>query len=265
MKAFGENCGAYAAFLLVAGGVSLLTAFAIMPERDANGRPVAGWTGLADAAPARSDTDSRPNNPLVFAFEMTDPLAWVGDSGPGGLDRAGENSLASPDRSLAAARQRPGTDPGPLSKEMREIAEYLASIAPAVGAPVDSAQLWGSPSAREVAAAQPPRPKGPKPAKVEPAPGPAPKTAVSVALVPNGTPAGDGRYVVIGSFKRMASARVLLGQQRAWQPDVLVAEVGGQRHYRIVLGPFSEADAEQVRLRMAEHGIEDAWSLEHFR
>ena len=257
MTAFGENWGAYAAFLLVAGGVSLLTAFAIMPERDANGRPVAGWTGLADA-------DSRPNNPLVFAFEMTDPLAWVGDSGPGGIERAGADSLASPDRSLAAAR-RPGTDPGPLSKEMREIAEYLASIAPAVGAPADSAQLWGSPSAREVAAAQPLRPKDPKPAKVEPAPGPAPKTAVSVALVPNGTPAGDGRYVVIGSFKRMASARVLLGQQRAWQPDVLVAEVGGQRHYRVVLGPFSEADAEQVRLRMAEHGIEDAWTLEHFR
>ena len=244
MTAFGENWGAYAAFLLVAGGVSLLTAFAIMPERDANGRPVAGWTGLADA-------DSRPNNPLVFAFEMTDPLAWVGDSGPGGIERAGADSPASPDR--------------PLSKEMREIAEYLASIAPAAGAPADSAQLWGSPSAREVAAAQPLRPKDPKPAKAEPAPAPAPKTAVSVALVPNGTPAGDGRYVVIGSFKRMASARVLLGQQRAWQPDVLVAEVGGQRHYRVVLGPFSEADAEQVRLRMAEHGIEDAWTLEPFR
>lgn len=196
MKALGQNWGAYASFLVVAGGVSLLTALAAMPERDANGRSAAGWTRLADA-------DSRPNDPPVFAFEMTDPLAWAGDGGP---DRAGEDSLASPDRSLAVAGPRP--DPGPLSEEMREIAEYLASLAPAAGQ--------------------------------------------------TGTVAG---YVVIGSVRRMASAQALLGRHRAWRPDLLVAEVEGRRHYRVVLGPFSEADAKQVRRRLAEHGIEDAWIL----
>ena len=187
MKALGQNWGAYAAFLVVAGGVSLLTALAAMPERDANGRSVAGWTGLADAAPARSDADSRPNGPPVFAFEMTD-------------------SLASPDRSLVVAGPRP--DPEPLSKEMREIAEHLALIVPAVGQTDTAAD-----------------------------------------------------YVVIGSVRRMASAQVLLGRHRAWRPDVLVAEVEGRRHYRVVLGPFSAAAAKQVRRRMAEHGIEDAWIL----
>ena len=187
MKALGQNWGAYAAFLVVAGGVSLLTALAAMPERDAKDRSVAGWTGLADAAPARPDADSRPNDPPVFAFEMTD-------------------SLASPDRSLAVAGPRP--DPGPLSKEMREIAEHLALIVPAVGQTDTAAD-----------------------------------------------------YVVIGSVRRMASAQVLLGRHRAWRPDVLVAEVEGRRHYRVVLGPFSAAAAKQVRRRMAEHGIEDAWIL----
>ena len=185
MKALGQNWGACAAFLLVAGGVSLLTALAAMPERGANGRSVAGWTGLADA-------DSRPNDPPVFAFEMTD-------------------SLASPDRSLAVAGPRPdsGPDPAPLSKEKREIAEHLASIGPAMGAPALGASAAGQ----------------------------------------------------TGTVRRMASARVLLGRHRAWRPDVLVAEVEGRRHYRVVLGPFSEADAKQVRRRMAEHGIEDAWIL----
>ena len=192
MKALGQNWGAYAAFLVVAGGVSLLTALAAMPERDANGRSVAGWTRLPDAAPARSDADSRPNGPPVFAFEMTD-------------------SLASPDRFLAVAGPRP--DPGPLSKGMREIAEHLALIVPAVGVP---------------AAGQT-------------------DTAAD--------------YVVIGSVRRMASAQVLLGRHRAWRPNVLVAEVEGRRHYRVVLGPFSAAAAKQVRRRMAEHGIEDAWIL----
>ena len=187
MKALGQNWGAYAAFLVVAGGVSLLTALAAMPERDAKDRSVAGWTGLADAAPARPDADSRPNDPPVFAFEMTD-------------------SLASPDRSLAVAGPRP--DPEPLSKEMREIAEHLALIVPAVGQTDTAAD-----------------------------------------------------YVVIGSVRRMASAQVLLGRHRAWRPDVLVAEVEGRRHYRVVLGPFSAAAAKQVRRRMAEHGIEDAWIL----
>ena len=194
MKALGQNWGAYAAFLVVAGGVSLLTALAAMPERDAKDRSVAGWTGLADA-------DSRPNDPPVFAFEMTD-------------------SLASPDRSLAVAGPRPdsGRDPGPLSKEKREIAEHLALIVPAVGVPAAGAPAAGQ----------------------------------------TGTAAD---YVVIGSVRRMASAQVLLARHRAWRPDVLVAEVEGRRHYRVVLGPFSAADAKQVRRRMAEHGIKGAWIL----
>lgn len=381
MRAFEANWGVFAAFLVVAGGVSLATAFTTMPPLDENGRPVMTGGRVADASAgaSRPAMSHQRTDPFVFALEMTNPLSRrANDDANTDLAVEVEPGLAEQapaQTTLAAVPSMPPLPPdeAPLAAEMLEIARHLAAIAPAAGsqetappdaglidsavaaptsvqvaqlpsarglagsrtetlfgsyrASEDSAHQWGTASAREHAAetaartktkapietlplvpedpplqkSVPEEPAAKKPAVEEPVAENAPTTtspraasgttlaAVVVAAVAPAAgdtstgelaaattahskisvapasgvaaPARTSRYVVIGSFKRLANARVLQRERQAWSPDILAAEVKGQAYHRVALGPFSLAEAKQVRQSMAAQGIDGAWTL----
>ena len=142
MRALGSNWGVFSAFLVVAGGVSLLTAFTTMPPLDENGQPLARNLSLADAGAPASGTEDRRTNPFVLALDMTNPLSRRSEDIGASAEPAAAGPIAGePVATEPVVTEPVAVEPGdpalaapePLADEMLEIAQHLAAIAPAAG------------------------------------------------------------------------------------------------------------------------------------
>ncbi len=70
-----------------------------------------------------------------------------------------------------------------------------------------------------------------------------------------------GFYFVIGSFREHANARKLRSRYRALTPSVLSAKLNESTVFRVVVGPFDEAQAKDYHRRIFKAGISDSWAI----
>ena len=78
-----------------------------------------------------------------------------------------------------------------------------------------------------------------------------------------GTPTAttEWHFVVIGSFAYIDNAAARAAQFRGMGPEILPAEINGQRYSRVVVGPFRTEDLTSAKLQIRAVGIADAWSM----
>ena len=74
-------------------------------------------------------------------------------------------------------------------------------------------------------------------------------------------PTQDGLYFVIGSFGYLDNARRAAVVFASLGPDVVSAEVKGRKMYRVVVGPFSEANKDIGERLLIKAGLYDTWSI----
>ena len=74
-------------------------------------------------------------------------------------------------------------------------------------------------------------------------------------------PTKDGLYFVLGSFGYLDNARRAARVFAALQPNIVSAMVKGRKMYRVVVGPFSDANKEVGERLLIDAGISDSWSI----
>ena len=70
-----------------------------------------------------------------------------------------------------------------------------------------------------------------------------------------------GLYFVIGSFREHENARKLRSQYRILTPSVLAASLEQGIVFRVVVGPFEQANAKRVHRSIYRAGITDSWAI----
>ena len=70
-----------------------------------------------------------------------------------------------------------------------------------------------------------------------------------------------GLYFVIGSFREHQNARKLRSQYRILTPSVLAANLEQGIVFRVVVGPFEQANAKRVHRSIYQAGITDSWAI----
>ncbi|MCH7589816.1 SPOR domain-containing protein [PVC group bacterium] len=70
-----------------------------------------------------------------------------------------------------------------------------------------------------------------------------------------------GLYFVIGSFREHKNARKLRSQYRILTPSVLAANLEQGIVFRVVVGPFEQANAKRVHRSIYRAGITDSWAI----
>ena len=70
-----------------------------------------------------------------------------------------------------------------------------------------------------------------------------------------------GLYFVIGSFREHKNARKLRSQYRILTPSVLAANLEQGIVFRVVVGPFEQANAKRVHRSIYQAGITDSWAI----
>lgn len=88
--------------------------------------------------------------------------------------------------------------------------------------------------------------------------------AAQAAEVPGATawvPTKDGLYYVLGSFGYLDNARRAARVFSALGPSVVSAKVNDRKMYRVVVGPFDDANKDLGRRLLIDAGISDSWSI----
>lgn len=70
-----------------------------------------------------------------------------------------------------------------------------------------------------------------------------------------------GLYFVIGSFRQHENARKLRSQYRILTPSVLATSLEQGIVFRVVVGPFEQANAKRVHRSIYQAGIADSWAI----
>lgn len=70
-----------------------------------------------------------------------------------------------------------------------------------------------------------------------------------------------GRYVVIGSFDSVANAQILQERYRNWGAILVPIRINGEPRQRVVIGPFSRTQLKGELARVAETGVNGAWTM----
>ncbi len=68
-------------------------------------------------------------------------------------------------------------------------------------------------------------------------------------------------YFVVGSFGYLANARRVVKEYPMLNSAVVMARHDGRRVYRVIVGPFSEADKQAGHRRIRAAGIDDSWAI----
>ena len=74
-------------------------------------------------------------------------------------------------------------------------------------------------------------------------------------------PTKDGLYYVLGSFGYLDNARRAARVFSALGPSVVSAKVKDRKMYRVVVGPFDDADKDFGKRLLIDAGISDSWSI----
>ena len=70
-----------------------------------------------------------------------------------------------------------------------------------------------------------------------------------------------GLYFVIGSFRQHENARKLRSQYRILTPSVLAMSLEQGIVFRVVVGPFEQANTKRVHRSIYQAGITDSWAI----
>ncbi len=84
----------------------------------------------------------------------------------------------------------------------------------------------------------------------------APSSEISVAGA-----ASPQIYLVIGSFRIAENAERYRVRHEAFNSHIVTTEIGGERRYRVVAGPFKDKNVELARSLLAAAGATDSWPL----
>ncbi|MEE8513307.1 MAG: SPOR domain-containing protein [Gammaproteobacteria bacterium] len=84
----------------------------------------------------------------------------------------------------------------------------------------------------------------------------APSSEISVAGA-----ASPQIYLVIGSFRIVENAERYRVRHEAFNSHIVTTEIGGERRYRVVAGPFKDKNVELARSLLAAAGATDSWPL----
>jgi len=71
-----------------------------------------------------------------------------------------------------------------------------------------------------------------------------------------------GYYFVIGSFREHDNARKLRNKYRGLTPSVLSAKLDWAMVYRVVVGPFEQAQTQGIRKQIFRAGISGSWAIQ---
>ncbi len=85
--------------------------------------------------------------------------------------------------------------------------------------------------------------------------------AETALVADTGKEPAAGFYFVIGSFREHANARKLRSLYRALTPSVLSAKLDKATVFRVVVGPFDEAQAQDFHKRIFKAGISNSWAI----
>ncbi len=151
--------------------------------------------------------------------------------------------------------------------EVEEIANFEtaagseSSPGPVTGETLEVASNFSEPFVDETAAALP----EPAPAETTPRDWRAETIKTAKMDFEPGQELGNepqaGLYFVIGSFRQHQNARKLRRQYRILTPSVLAANLERGIVFRVVVGPFEQADAQRVHRSIYRAGITDSWAI----
>jgi hypothetical protein len=99
--------------------------------------------------------------------------------------------------------------------------------------------------------------------RIEPAKLPANPDSAAQPAATQGVPAATNRkaiYLVVGSFRTVDRAERLAAQMPGITAAIAPALVGGDRYYRVVVGPYEPGETGDALLRLAAVGIGDSWA-----
>jgi Tfp pilus assembly protein PilX len=68
-------------------------------------------------------------------------------------------------------------------------------------------------------------------------------------------------YFVVGSFFNRVNAHRLISKHSDLGPAVMVSLVDGDKVYRVAVGPFDSKQKKDMKLRLKESGISNAWAM----
>ena len=72
---------------------------------------------------------------------------------------------------------------------------------------------------------------------------------------------GDDMYYVIGSFRRIIEAERLAEHHFNLEPAVIVAIQNGRKNFRVVVGPYTQADEDLLRRAISRTGLSNIWAM----
>jgi hypothetical protein len=218
------------------------------------------------------------NRPVCQDFADSDPYESWRD--PGEVEVAVQSTDAGFPTDLAEDMRRREQAMREAQNAKQDKAERIQLAQAGAGQPVTSARDVTGPSNRTMsdvssaplpavsvpaAAVMPPtlvptapvaQPVAPIPAPVAAAPEPASKP-VAEKTAKSGK---GGTYVVLGSYKMEENAKRIARQHQALKPQMQSVTVRGERYTRVVVGPYSAAEAAAVKERVKTQGAADAFT-----
>lgn len=178
--------------------------------------------------------------------------------------------VVAPEGPIAPVRQadlapRADTIDGEELANFETAAGPESSPGPITGETLEVASNFSEPFVDETAVVALPEP-APAPAETTPRDWQAKtiKTAGKTEFEPGrelGNEPEAGLYFVIGSFREHENARKLRSQYRILTPSVLAANLEQGIVFRVVVGPFEQANAKRVHRSIYQAGITDSWAI----
>jgi len=205
--------------------------------------------------------------PLEIAATPEGPIAPVrqearADNGEGSKDRADGKNIANFE---TAAGPESNPESG-LESSLGETLEVASNLSQPF---VDETTVVALPEPAPAAAETTPRDWQAETIMTVKTPGMTGKTVKTAKTVkPEFEPGRElgrepeaGLYFVIGSFRQHENARKLRSQYRILTPSVLAANLEQGIVFRVVVGPFEQANAKRVHRSIYRAGITDSWAI----